>query len=715
MSAFQLTNIAIPSRKRRYQTKKIKASVVSLRKINWKAPKKVSSFGIHGIKVKLVVAFIIPVLFIVALGMISYNKAFYGIVSNFEKAMQQTVNATGDYYNLGFKSITASANQIAVGDDVKDSTKYGSYKSIHKSIIAKMAADDFISNIHIFSKDGVAISTMTGAMKEDIYTGFLESEEGLLSQGKTAAVWVSNHPYIDDKFNTKPSKYALSVIEAIKNSSGFSDDSGDIIGYIIIDIKPEAIYDRINNFEWGKGSISGFITADGRELTSSGLDKTVFVNQDFYQNAVKKSELHGSEYVKYQKEEYLFIYSKIDNSGAMICGLIPKDIILKQAYDIKRITIIIVIIASLTAILIGTVLSIGIGDATKQMVNALTKASNGDLTARITIRRKDEFSFLAEHLNQMFHNMRVMLEKVSSVSTEVSTSSREVKDTASELYASTKEITLAMDEIQRGMENQATDTESCLKQMGYLSDKVNKVNTSTGKIELIAVETQEVTGEGIILITELSQKTQATDDITQSVIHNIEALDAQSESISDILRVINEIAEQTNLLSLNATIEAARAGEAGRGFAVVAQAIRKLADQSLSSSKQIQQIIKAIQERTKLTVYSAKDAETIVKQQSEALQRTIMVFQNIQDHVENLAVTLEGITNEVGDIEQVKNSALKAMTDISAVVEETVAVTQEINAAASNQLSAVQSLNITVEKLSDNTSELNHAIQLLHV
>lgn len=686
---------------------------ISLRKDKTTKDKS-TSYGVRGIRFKLLASFAIPVLFIILLGYISYQKALTGIMNNFENAVTETVGADGNYFNLGFKSIAASANELSAGDNLKDPAQYGSYKSIHKAIIAKMAADDFISNIHIFSKDNVAISTKTGAMKEDIYSGFADSE-GKLFKEDSDFIWVGSHSYIDSKFKTKPAKYSLSIIKKITNSSGFSENGKDVIGYVVIDVTPEAVSDIITHFNWGEGSISGFITADGREMNSLPDNEPLFVNQRFYQKAISNTDNKGSDYVIYEGKKYLFVYAKIETTGSFLCTMIPKAVIIKQASDIKGLTIILVIIASLIAILIGTFISIGIGNATNQMVNALSDASAGNLATRITLKRKDELAYLSEHLNKMFASMGALMEKITTVSTDVSSSSEEVNNTAGELYHATKDITTAIDEIEKGMENQASDTEGCLKQMSYLSDKVNQVNESTMVIDKIAVKTQNVTGEGIILIEQLNEKTQATTNITKSVIHNIEALEEESKSIADITRVINDIAEQTNLLSLNASIEAARAGEAGRGFAVVADAVRKLADQSLTSSTQIQKIIRTIMERTRVTVSSAREAETIVALQSNALDKTVQVFADIKLHVEKLTATLQGIMKEVNEIEEVKNSTFQAMTDISAVVQETVAVTEQINASANNQLTAVQNLNDTVKKLSGNTKALDEAVLLFHI
>ena len=668
------------------------------------------SLGLKGIKVKLLIAFVIPVMFIIALGMISYQKALYGMVHNYEISMQETIVATGKYLDMGFKSIAATATQLSVDDNLKDPAEFGSYKGIHKSIIAKMAADNFVSNIHVFSADGVEISTKAGATKEDIYSGFIASEEGKLLNKDTDVIWVGSHPYLDSKFNTNASKYSLSVIKKITDSKGFSEAKGNEIGYITIDVSQDAVNDVLNGFQWGDGSISGFVTSDAREMNNSAESNPIFLSQTFYQAAFEGAELSGSEYVTYQEAQYLFFYSKIINSGAMVCGLIPRALIVKQAFDIKIITIIVVMIASLIAILIGTVIATGIGNTIKQMVATLTKAAQGDLTSEIKVKRRDEFYILAHHMNLMISSMRTLIKQVTLVSGTVSLSSENVKQTASELYIEAKDISTAIDEIELGMENQASDTEDCLKQMSTLSERLNLVNISAGEIEKITKQAQGVTTDGIYIIQDLHEKAQATSDITQSVISNIEALEAESKSISDIVLVMNEIAEQTNLLSINASIEAARAGDAGRGFAVVAVAVRSLADKSITASNQIQSIIKNIMDRTKATVLSAKNAENIVDKQSEALEKAVTVFHDINTHVEGLAETLKGITSEVSDIDKIKDRTLKSMTDISAVVEETVAVTEQINASANNQLNAVCNLNITVEKLLKDTLLLDEAV-----
>ena len=672
--------------------------------------------GINTIKVKLIGSFFIPVLFIILLGMLCYNKALEGIVSHYEAAVKDSIKATSGYFDLGFKSIEGTVTGLAVDDNLTDPNEYGAYKGVQKSIIAKLAADELISNIHVFSIDGVGVSTEAGVIKKDVFQEFSQSEDGAyLKENSTDMVWVGKHPDIDEIFKTKEDKYALSVIKKVTSSSGFSGQGGKAVGYIVADVTMESITNVLKNFNWSEGSISGFVTSDGREIVSIDSRENVFLTQDFYEDTMNNDEKTGAKYVTYKNGEYLYIYSKIDSVDAWVCGLIPKSAIIKQASDIKSLTVILVVVACIVAIVIGTIMASGIDKTIKAMVKTLSKAAAGDLTASITVKRKDEFKVLADTVNYMIQNMKLLIQEVSTVSNTVAASTNDVADTSSNLSTSTKEITEAINEIEKGITKQAKDTGGCLNQMSSLSEKINIVYENTEEIHKIGIGTKSITREGLGMMDELRQKSNETTNITQAVIKNIETLNNESATIENIIATINDIAAQTNLLSLNASIEAARAGEYGKGFAVVADEIRKLADQSLKASGHIKDIVEQIQNRTGETVFTARKAEEIVKSQSLALLKTVDFFHNINERVETLTNTLGSITSEVSDIEKAKNDTLEAMESISSVVEETAAVTEQINGNAVNQIQAVKMLSDAVEGLKRDISILDDSVQIFMI
>jgi methyl-accepting chemotaxis protein len=248
-----------------------------------------------------------------------------------------------------------------------------------------------------------------------------------------------------------------------------------------------------------------------------------------------------------------------------------------------------------------------------------------------------------------------------------------------------------------------------------LSDKINQVYNSTYEIEQIAKDTKVIVGEGIITIDELNSKSSATTDITHVVINEIEDLSLQSQSIESFIEVINGIADQTNLLSLNASIEAARAGDAGRGFAVVAEEIRKLADQSIKASNQITAVVNTIKTKTKVTANSAKQAESIVGSQMEALAKTIKTFENINDHVGNLVNNLNNIADGVRGIETAKDDTLDAIRNISAVSQQTATSSEEVSATAINQITSVEYLSKSASELALDAKRLEEAIQTFQI
>ena len=177
----------------------------------------------------------------------------------------------------------------------------------------------------------------------------------------------------------------------------------------------------------------------------------------------------------------------------------------------------------------------------------------------------------------------------------------------------------------------------------------------------------------------------------QSVISKVEEFKDQSNNIGIAINTINGIAAQTNLLSLNASIEAARAGEAGRGFAVVAEEIRKLAEQSAISAKEIQEIVFDLHEKVADTVNTVRQAESIVNTQEDALKRTITVFNDIDEYVNRLVNNLNSIIEGMKGIDTAKDDTLKAIESISAV-SESAAAAEEINAMSLNQIDSVEVL-----------------------
>jgi methyl-accepting chemotaxis protein len=593
--------------------------------------------------------------------------------------------------------------------------EYNSIDEIQKTLKSIVKADKYINEIYVFANYGKGISS-AGVLEEDYYKDFADTEEGSKLLGSfDNEVWVGEHTYLDSKTGNDTSRYSLSCVANLKNSV-YSN-----IGFIVIDIKRDMVEEAFVEMNLDEGSIAGFITADNKEiLTGANTDTFSFLDQKFFQDSRTEitddgTKTEGMETIQYDGVTYRYIYSLNGVGGNSICALVPQSAIIKQADEMKNITMIIVIIACIVAGSIGTYLATGIVGTINRTNQYLEIASEGNLTSTLTVQRKDEFNLLSTGISNMILGMKNLIGKMAFVSATVTTASEDVVDSAEILLTATKDITSSVNDIGEGVVQQAQDAENCLVKMEQLSNQINRMLENTVKINEATRNTKETVDQGIVIMDELGKKAKDTNNITHNIITQIEKLEVQSSGIVKFVDVISSISEQTTLLSLNAAIEAARAGDQGRGFAVVASEINKLAEQSAAASKEIANIIDTIRMQTQMTVGTAKETEVIVESQTRALVSTVEAFQAIDSHVTNLAQNLDVIVDGIEDIKNTKNETLSAIENISAISEETASATEELSATAENQLRVVEKLNIAASKLQGNAGDLKETIKVFKI
>ena len=671
--------------------------------------------GLRGIQVKLIGAFMIPVILFVIIGFMIYSKCSTTLNSTYEASANTSVGTLEEYLGLGFENIELMATRLSINSTITSYYTGSEVKSESMLMDAKVAlsnestADKFIDHIIVCAKSGTACSEK-GAIRGDVYNAFVESEEGknVESEIGMGSMWISSHPAIDEVTGYDSDEYALSLVTVLKNNSNKS------VGYIIIDVKTSFIQDILDNAQISDNSIKGFVLEDGSQVLSGDSD-IKFTDTDFYQEALTGENLQGSKEVSYEGADYLFTYSRIEGTNMLVCAMVPQKEIMAGAQAILRYTLIAVAICAVIAIVVGSVLASGISKAIRKVNRVLKKTSDGDLTGQISMKRKDEFNVLSSSITNMIGSMKDLILKMTNVSGHVSDSAVQVGTNSEVLLEVTKDITEAVDYINSGISQQAQDTESCLEQMNGLAERINVVHENTDEISEIAQEAQGAIENGMVIVANLGEKVQGTTEVTETIIREIRELNKESIAINSIIGTINEIAEQTNLLSLNASIEAARAGEAGRGFAVGSEEIRKLAEQSGNAGNQIGEIINHIQERLAATIETAGLAGESVAFQTEALNNTVDVFKNISQQVSKLAEDVEKITQSVGGIEQAKEDTMNAIESISTTSNQTESASEELARSTEKQLQAVEVLNDAVKRLQMDAEDLDTSVSIFKV
>ena len=641
---------------------------------------------LNSIAVKLIAGFMVVIVLIIAFGTVSYNSSSSAMIKSHKQSMAGTINTTATYLELGMSQVSSEAQKIIENNDFYNYYR-GAYKndkpreymmwsSLYNIVQTAASASDFIMAISVFASYGDGISS-AGELNNGFYNTFKESINGNTEDG----LWISSHEELDSQLKIDKNKYAASFVQSFVNFDG----------YVVIDINAKAVTNVLKNLELDDGSIIGYIAPDGTEILNIDSQESVFPGQDFYKKASSGSSLPSI--VKYQKQKYLFVFSNIAETGFNVCCLVPEKIMLKQAYEIRNLTIGITVVAIIIAFLIAIFLAYSIYKAIRSATVVLEKAAGGDLTGSVQMKRKDEFGILGNSINSMISNMKVLLNKVDQVSGLVQSSSDDVTRASGLLASSSDEICNAVSKIESGTSSQATEAENCLEQMALLSEKINTLTANTSAIESISNNTKTYASQGIEIIDKLSKRAKDTQDVTKAVIDGISKLNDESNMIENIVEVISSISDQTSLLSLNASIEAARAGDSGKGFAVVADEIRKLADESMQAVGKISDIITRINSQTVITVETARRAEQIVGAQQDALVTTVNLFNTINKYVEELVENLEDITSGIDQMSVTKDQTLSAIQSISDVSERSAASALQVSATIVNQMDAVKQLN----------------------
>lgn len=380
----------------------------------------------------------------------------------------------------------------------------------------------------------------------------------------------------------------------------------------------------------------------------------------------------------------------------------------KKALLFVSILSIIVLIAS---IVIGLITAFSITNPITRVMQRMNEVANGDLSQEpLTITSRDEIAQLVEATNQMTENNRNLLSQIRLVSESVSSQSEELTQSAEEVKTGSEQITMTMEEIAHGTESQANSASELASIMGTFTKEVEEANENGEQINQKSTKVLELTNEGSQLMHLSTAQMNKIYEIVKDAVYKMERLDNQSQEISKLVIVIKEVAEQTNLLALNAAIEAARAGEHGKGFAVVAEEVRKLAEQTASSIKDITQIVTDIKTESSNVANSLKDGYTEVEQGAKQIETTGKTFNEISFAVTEMANNITTISEKLSKIAEESGEMNGFIEEVASVSEEASAGVEETVASAQQASSAMEEITASSKHLSQLAEELNDLV-----
>ena len=498
------------------------------------------------------------------------------------------------------------------------------------------------------------------------------------------------------------------------------------MGVLVASYKLESLSQLIGDITFGETGQAYMINNKGTIIAHSDIS-LVRDSYNILEKFKENPELEALANITHRmingevdSEEYTFNgltkfmgYAPVENTDWALAVTAPKDEVFKGLTNLNNA----IILAACVILILGLGFAYLVGSyIAKPIVSVSRKASmvaTLDLTTNVDekdLQRTDEIGQMSKAFQSIISSLREFIEKAAETSELVASASQQLSATSEESAASVEQVANTVDQIAKGASEQAVDVESASLKVNCLADSIQEVLRASGALEVITENTEALKNNGISIIADLTNKTAQNNESMKMIEGVIIQSNENSKKITSITSTIESIASQTNLLALNAAIEAARAGEAGRGFAVVAEEIRKLAEQSTRSLKEIADIVNLTQEQSLKAVRTMDEVSESVALQANSVKSTQVIFNDLANAIEDTRNKVKEISNFGVDMENNKNEILQVVVNLSAIAEENAASSQEVAATAEEQTAAMEEIASASEGLSQLALQLQGAI-----
>ncbi|SHI46225.1 Methyl-accepting chemotaxis protein [Clostridium cavendishii DSM 21758] len=399
------------------------------------------------------------------------------------------------------------------------------------------------------------------------------------------------------------------------------------------------------------------------------------------------------------------VYKNGEHIGAVAVGISMVEL----NSTINKIIIIIIgisIICFIAFLVIMNKVSKGITKPLEILVNSSNSIANGDFTEDIVVNSNDELGILANSFKVMSENLRNAISSIKEQSQIITEMSSNLYDNSSEMTTTTNEVASSIHDIAEGSTHQAQNLVDSVGDMTTLSEEMESMYEKLTTVKNKSDATGQNAKDGKDSIDNLSESINSVNQAIETVSNKIGSLNESVSQIGKITEVIDSISSQTNLLALNAAIEAARAGEQGKSFSVVADEIRKLAEQSQTSTLQIQELINSITNESQELSSTAVNVKTSMNDQIQIVDIAIRNFNNMIDSIGTMSPLIEDTHVSIKRTNSNKEQVLSKIENITAVAEENTALSEEISASSEELLASTEEVTNFAKTLNEIADKL---------
>ena len=373
-----------------------------------------------------------------------------------------------------------------------------------------------------------------------------------------------------------------------------------------------------------------------------------------------------------------------------------------------------VIFVMVACIVIAVIMSVSIPRSLQKGMSKVQKVADGELGSPIEeklLKRNDEVGDLAKAIDTLQKALQNIVSKIAQSTDNIKMAANELGVTAKDTNYTMKQVEDAVSSISENITEQAKSTKTTTDNIVLMGDQIGRTSEEVGLLNQNADVMRKSSEQASYTIQQLRQINDKVKESINTITRQTNLTNESAQKIQAAIGIISSIAEETNLLSLNASIEAARAGESGRGFAVVASQIQKLAEQSNSSSCEIEEITNTLISNSDEAVEIMRQVHEIIDSQSQNMSDTEKIVSEVMDGINTSLEKIEKIEYATEQLESSRNRIVETVEGLSDIAEQNAASTEETFAQTSQVSNTFEQIEAKADQLKQIADELSGIMQ----